>query len=131
MKRHQGRLADTKGKQRDQNGQHRRVGRGRQNATELEVRRAGNRPGPGNGRQQQHHRRADQQQQIDAAAANGLLVGLVCHQRIGRQRQDFVTDKQREQVLGERKSHGAGNRNRKADVEQCLPVLFVAAHIAD
>ena len=56
---------------------------------------------------------------------------LVRHQRIGRERQSFVEQEQREQVLGESDPDRAAERYGKADVECGLTRLVVGAHVAD
>ena len=131
MERHQCRLADAEHEQRQQDADHHRAGLALEDPAGHEIERAGNRIGPQNGRQQQPDRGQQQHQKIDARADPGLVIALVRDQRVGRDRQQFVEQEQREQIAGKGDAERGEDGNRKAGVERRLARLVVAAHVAD
>ena len=131
MHRHDGRLGDAEYVEGEQHPQGDRRHLAGEDAAGVEVERAGGDAGPGDGRQQQQGRGAEQHQEIEAPGPLGLLVAAVGDQRIGDQRQHLVEKEGGEQVAGERKAHGGGDREREADVEDRLPLFAVRPHVAD
>ncbi|MEZ5939557.1 MAG: hypothetical protein R3C52_15265 [Hyphomonadaceae bacterium] len=92
---------------------------------------AGDREDGDDRRQKQQDRSAHQRTEIDPPRPSRRRVARMRDQRIGRQRQHFVEDEQREQVLRHRYAHRAGDGEAEADVEARLVVFLLAAHIAD
>ena len=133
VERHQRRLADAEDEEQQQRARHngRDLSGGQQAAIDKIETLARHEPGPHDGGEQEADGRAEQREQVDARAALGRRVALVRHQRIGRERQDFVEDEQREQVARHRDAHRAAEGDGEADVEARLVALAVPAHVAD
>ena len=81
---HYGGLADAKNIERQKQSERRAAELAVQNAARHEIQRPGNDAGPDDRRKQQPHRCSKQHEQIDPAAGDGLGIGLVGDQRIGR-----------------------------------------------
>jgi len=130
---HQRRLADAVGVEEEERDEERRRGfrvHGEEPARR-ELRRPGDREGPGDRGEEKADRGAHQDAEVDAAPALRVFVALVGDEREGRERQDLVEDEQRKEVRGvgdaERRADGDG----EAHVKARLPRLVVAAHVAD
>ena len=131
MDRHYRRLTDTEDVQAKQQTHGRACQVAFKNAAGCKSQRTGNRVGPDNGRQQQTNRGAQQDAQVDARRAYGSGIALVGNQRVRRKRENFVTQEQGEQVIGEGHTECGGNGDGEAHVEPRLVLFVVAAHVTD
>ena len=111
---HQRSLADAKGIEQQENGEAEvadpSFGEGRpENAAAAKLERAGEPPGHTQGEQQKGDRRRNEDAQVGAPSPTRFLGAVVCHQRIRREREHLVEQKQGKPVARE------GNAERGKD----------------
>ena len=131
MDRHQCGLADAEHVQTHQDRQQGFVDLAVEDAAEREVACPGYGICPDDRRQQQADGCGQKDAEIDARATAGFIGLLVGDERVGGQRQHFIEDEKRQQIVCVGDAHGRAKRDGETGIEACLVLLVVAAHVAD
>ena len=131
MERHERGLANAEGEESQQQRRVAGVHMALQNATSGKIQCARDSPCPDDGGEEKADGGGEQDRQIDARTAPRFRRAFVGHERISRERQQFIIDEEREEIGGECDAKRGGHRQREEHGKTRLMVFAIGAHIAD